>query len=155
MPGLRGLNGRPEVVEQLVAALDAGRGVQRMAQGLYRLDELTSPTGVPGTAARADTGHRELAREWFTAFTVNTLERGKRDMAQVADWAIRGSMAVENRCPALRGGRWPGAAGRGAGAPIGPLRPPRLMPRRRSWLECAVRRGGCGHRSPRLEQWLG
>jgi GNAT superfamily N-acetyltransferase len=86
--GLRGLNGRPDVVEPLVAKLHDGRRVQRMAQGLYRLEELISPTGVLGTAVRADTEHRDIAREWFNLFSVKTFEHDDRDMAQVADRAI-------------------------------------------------------------------
>ena len=56
LDGLAGLNGPEPVVAPLVTRLRGDRAVTRMAQRLFRLDELTWPTGVTGSARMAGGG---------------------------------------------------------------------------------------------------
>lgn len=70
LPDLRGVSGPLVEVEPLVSALSRpGRAGKRMAQRLFRLDELAEPVGVPGSALRAGVEHRALVRDWYLAFS--------------------------------------------------------------------------------------
>ncbi|MEP7019479.1 MAG: GNAT family N-acetyltransferase [Pseudonocardiales bacterium] len=64
------LGGPVAVVEMLAAALDA-HGLptaSRMDERLFRLDELTEPAAVAGTARLAEAGDRVLLVDWYGAF---------------------------------------------------------------------------------------
>ena len=66
-PDPAGFSGTPDLVDDVVGLV--GRPVDhRMGQRLFRLDELTEPTGVAGRAVVADAGHRDVVRAWVAAF---------------------------------------------------------------------------------------
>src|SRR5438477_7767527 len=48
VPELHELSGQVDLVEALAGELAPGRELVRMAQRLFRLDELAAPAGVPG-----------------------------------------------------------------------------------------------------------
>jgi GNAT superfamily N-acetyltransferase len=60
LDGLAGLNGPEPAVAPLVARLRGDRPVRRMAQRLFRLDELAWPAGVPGAGRVATEADRDL-----------------------------------------------------------------------------------------------
>jgi GNAT superfamily N-acetyltransferase len=67
---LRGLSGVPAIVDDLVARRSDPRPAHRMAQGLFRLDEITWPQGVPGRPRLAADADRALVVRWVSAFMV-------------------------------------------------------------------------------------
>lgn len=69
LPALRGVSGPVPEVEAIVAALPGPpRTFHRLAQRLFRLDELDPPSGVVGSPLRAGEEHRDLVRTWYLAF---------------------------------------------------------------------------------------
>jgi predicted GNAT family acetyltransferase len=70
LDNLRGVSGVMDVVDPVVAALHDPRPAHRMAQGLFRLDDLSRPRGVAGSARLATVDDRALLREWIAAFMV-------------------------------------------------------------------------------------
>ena len=68
---LTAVSGPAAVVGPLSAALASGRGdgnAHEMAQRLFRLDTLTAPTGVPGSARRAEATDRPAVLGFYLAF---------------------------------------------------------------------------------------
>lgn len=73
-PATVGLGGPPATVDAVVAAL--GRTVTaRMAERLFRLDELVAPRAVMGNARLACDDDAERLRDWYTAFVVEAFGR--------------------------------------------------------------------------------
>jgi GNAT superfamily N-acetyltransferase len=75
LPDLVGIRGPEPLARRLVDALGSaherlGRTVRIDPQRLYRLDELTEPAGVPGTARLAGRADADLLRAWYLAFQI-------------------------------------------------------------------------------------
>lgn len=70
---VRGLGGPSDDVAVLADVVAGGRAQDRMAQRLYRLDELTPPAAVPGSARLMDPADRELVIAWYAAFLLGDL----------------------------------------------------------------------------------
>jgi GNAT superfamily N-acetyltransferase len=72
LPQLSALGGPVDAVTDLAAALQArGRTPgRRIEERLFRLDELTPPLGVPGSARAATAADVDLLAEWFAAFAL-------------------------------------------------------------------------------------
>lgn len=87
LDGLRGVSGVAAIVDPVVAALADPRPAHRMGQGLFRLDELSEPSGVAGSARLATDVDRALVREWVAAFMVEAHDIPAAAQ-QVADRAI-------------------------------------------------------------------
>lgn len=70
LPQLYALGGPVDAVTDLAAALEArGRPPgRRIEERLFRLDELTAPAGVPGSARLGTAADVDLLAGWFTAF---------------------------------------------------------------------------------------
>lgn len=68
LPGFRGLSGAADEVQPMLDAMARPDLRVRMRSRLFRLAELTPPSGVPGSAVRAGSEHRALVREWYLAF---------------------------------------------------------------------------------------
>ncbi len=87
LPDLVGLSGPSGPVERLTGLLAADgrrRVVARMAQRLFRLDELTPPT-VPGRSRLATDDDDRLVHEWYLAFA----EEAGTGTADILDAARR------------------------------------------------------------------
>lgn len=68
LPTVAGLGGPVPLVDALVDAL--GRPArQRMAERLYRLDQLVEPVGVPGRARLATPADADLLASWLQPYT--------------------------------------------------------------------------------------
>lgn len=72
LPDLVGVSGPVDTVDAAVAALADRRLLHRTGMRLFRLDELTPPSGVPGRARIAGTRDRDLLVHWYTAFSAET-----------------------------------------------------------------------------------
>jgi GNAT superfamily N-acetyltransferase len=97
LPDLHEVSGPAEIVDDVARELAGRRDLRRIAQRLFRLDELDPPTGVPGRAVAAGADDRELVREWYVAFMAEAEpERGQSEesiirgadqaMAQATCW---------------------------------------------------------------------
>jgi predicted GNAT family acetyltransferase len=68
LPDLIGLSGPVQVVDVAAAALADRHALHRMGLRLFRLDELRTPSGVPGEARAATAADRGLIIDWYRAF---------------------------------------------------------------------------------------
>lgn len=87
LPGLAGVNGPEAVAAPLVARVRGDRPVSRMAQRLFRLDELSWPAGVPGHARVATGDERATVARFAAAFDAEEGWLG-RDVDAFADTVI-------------------------------------------------------------------
>ena len=109
LPAVAGLGGPPDVVDRLVGLL--GRvPAHRTAERLYRLDELTHPTGVAGRERLAGADDTDLLADWYVAFA------GEAHGAAPApfDAQVQAATAVAER----RAWLWCDASGRPAALAI-------------------------------------
>jgi GNAT superfamily N-acetyltransferase len=70
LPDFHALAGPVDVVSALAGAVADGRAVREIPQRLYRLDELATPTGVPGEARLASARDEAQLRRWYVEFMV-------------------------------------------------------------------------------------
>ncbi len=73
---LPGVTGPPGAVDRFAAAWSAHRGRRvetLMEERIYRLSRVTPPSGVAGSARRADAGDRALLRQWVVDFHAEAL----------------------------------------------------------------------------------
>lgn len=87
LPALRGLSGPTATVETFLPLLGAAV-VHRSEQALHRLDELTEPVGVTGSARVAGEAMTGLVRGWFRAFSEEVAAHRDDSDAQ-AERAVR------------------------------------------------------------------
>jgi GNAT superfamily N-acetyltransferase len=73
LPGAQGQRDRVETFVRLWTADPALRSELVMRERLYRLDLLTPPAGIPGTADLATTGDIPLLADWRRAFSAEAL----------------------------------------------------------------------------------
>ncbi|WP_433268863.1 GNAT family N-acetyltransferase [Actinosynnema sp. CS-041913] len=92
---LPGINGPRDSAEAFALAWTTrtGYGAQEvMAQRLYRLDELTPPTGVPGAARLATENDAALLVRWYLDFTAESTPYDPDE--EHADGFVRNSLAA-------------------------------------------------------------
>src|SRR5579875_3384097 len=87
LPRLCGLSGPTGTVRAVLRSLDRSV-LHRSEQALHRLDELSEPVGVLGSAVLADEARTDLVRGWFRAFA-SEAEAHRDDSDPQADRAIR------------------------------------------------------------------
>lgn len=90
LPNLRGVSGAEQVVAPLAAALRGDRQATRTGQRLFRLDELTPPTGVAGELVVAGDRHRTTVRGWFRAFMIEADDGPAGQSDEAADRSLDG-----------------------------------------------------------------
>jgi predicted GNAT family acetyltransferase len=86
-PGLPGVTGaQPEVDEFARAWLARAGGTSRLtfAQGVFALEQVTAPAGVPGRMRRAGAPDRPLLLDWWRAFSVEALHEEDPDAGELA-----------------------------------------------------------------------
>ena len=115
------VNGPQRLVDAIVAAMASlgARQRHRIDERLFRLDALVEPSGVDGTARRADAADTELLLEWWAAFAaeahdpaqqheiVGTVERALRSGRQWL-WCLADGTSVSmaaGRAPVAGSGR--------------------------------------------------
>ncbi len=69
LPDLVGISGPVEIADAAASAFPGRRIRERMAMRLFRLDELSPPHDVPGSARPASAEDRAQIVAWFKAFT--------------------------------------------------------------------------------------
>ncbi len=84
LPELIGLSGAAAAVASVQAALPR-KVTHRLNQRLYRLDDLTPPTAVAGTAAAATAADRELLEAWSAAFIVDAHSHTRQEPEAAAE----------------------------------------------------------------------
>lgn len=113
LPALNGLSGDAAAVAAAGAQVPRSVG-HRIDQRLYRLDDLTAPDGVPGSATAATEEHRELLVAWSAAFAEDAHSHVHQDSEADADrmltagtawlWLLDGQpVSLARRQPTIAG----------------------------------------------------
>jgi GNAT superfamily N-acetyltransferase len=116
LPSVTGAGGPVQTVEALIAALGR-QPVRRIAERLYRLDELVRPVGVPGRARPAAEADIDVVAAWVEPYTLETFgslppDFDARGLASVAITHSRTWLWLDaNAAPVSMAARRPPAAG--------------------------------------------
>ena len=87
-----GVTGPVEVARRFAEMWTERRGLtakRTIRERIYRLERVTQPTGVPGTARTATGDDRDLLIDWVRAFLIEALDGDDEQAERVVDSALR------------------------------------------------------------------